>query len=63
LFISFIEYSTLEVLKFLNTKISVSAPALSKAFFVSYSQFVPGKTGINTFGLAIDVDDFILVLP
>ena len=44
------EYETLE--DFLNTKVSASAPALSKAFAVSYSQFVPGNTGINTFGRA-----------
>ena len=31
---------------------SVSAPAAAKARAVSYSQLVPGKTGINTRGLA-----------
>ena len=45
--------------KFLITKISTSAPALSKAFFVSYSQFVPGNTGTNTLGLANFVGDEI----
>ena len=34
-------------------KILLSAPARSKARAVSYSQFCPGKTGINTFGLAM----------
>ena len=29
------------------------APALSNAFALSYSQFVPGNTGINTVGCAI----------
>ena len=29
------------------------APALSNAFILSYSQFVPGNTGINTVGLAV----------
>ena len=29
------------------------APALSNAFALSYSQFVPGITGINTVGCAI----------
>ena len=34
-------------------KILLSAPARSKARAVSYSQFCPGNTGINTFGLAM----------
>ena len=38
---------------FLNTTVFVIAPASSKAFPTSYSQFVPGNTGINTLGLAI----------
>ena len=38
--------------KFLNTLTIVSAPARSNAFALSYSQFVPGNTGINTVGLA-----------
>ena len=38
--------------KFLNTLVTTLAPALSKAFVLSYSQFVPGNTGINTFGFA-----------
>ena len=37
---------------FLNTTVCTSAPAASNAFAVSYSQFVPGNTGINTFGFA-----------
>ena len=37
---------------FLNTLIVTSAPARSNAFALSYSQLVPGNTGINTFGLA-----------
>ena len=37
---------------FLNTIVCTSAPALSNAFAESYSQFVPGNTGINTFGFA-----------
>ena len=32
--------------------ISASAPAASTAFAESYSQFVPGNTGISTLGLA-----------
>ena len=32
---------------------SASAPASSRARWVSYSQFVPGKTGIIAFGRAI----------
>ena len=36
------------------------APASSKALAESYSQFVPGNAGINTFGVAIDKDDFNL---
>jgi len=38
--------------RFLNTLTIVSAPALSNALALSYSQFVPGNTGINTVGLA-----------
>ena len=38
--------------RFLNTFTIVSAPALSNAFALSYSQFVPGNTGINTVGFA-----------
>jgi len=35
-----------------NTIVSTSAPARSNAFAESYSQFVPGNTGMNTFGFA-----------
>ena len=35
-----------------TTRISVSAPAFSKARAVSYSQFVPGNTGMHTRGFA-----------
>ena len=38
--------------RFLNTLTIVSAPALSNALALSYSQLVPGNTGINTVGLA-----------
>ena len=37
-------------LKFLNTFVTTFAPARSKAFVLSYSQLVPGNTGINTSG-------------
>ena len=39
--------------RFCTTRISVSAPAFSNARFVSISQFVPGNTGMNTFGFAV----------
>ena len=39
--------------RFLNTFVITSAPALSNAFVLSYSQLVPGNTGINTVGFAI----------
>ena len=38
--------------RFLNTLTIVSAPALSNALALSYSQLVPGNTGINTVGFA-----------
>ena len=34
-------------------KISGAAPAAAIAFAESYSQFVPGNTGISTFGSAV----------
>ena len=37
-------------LKFLNTRVSTFAPARAKALALSYSQLVPGNTGINTRG-------------
>ena len=39
-------------LRFLNTLTIVFAPALSNAFALSYSQLVPGNTGMNTVGFA-----------
>ena len=42
-----------DALIFLNTFVITFAPALSNAFALSYSQFVPGITGINTVGCAI----------
>lgn len=39
--------------KFLTMTVSGSPPADKTAFALSYSQFVPGKTGIMTFGLAV----------
>ena len=38
--------------RFLNTFTMTSAPARSNAFVLSYSQLVPGNTGINTVGFA-----------
>ena len=40
------------LVRLLITKISASAPALSTAFAESYSQLVPGNTGIRTLGFA-----------
>ena len=37
------------------TRISGSAPARAKALAVSYSQLVPGKTGMMTFGFATPI--------
>ena len=52
-FIASIDFSiSLEEL-FLTTNVFTFAPAFSKAFAVSYSQFVPGNTGINTVGVAM----------
>ena len=36
-----------------NTFVVTFAPARVNAFALSYSQFVPGNTGMNTFGAAI----------
>jgi hypothetical protein len=41
------------VVRFLNTPTSTSPPAFTKAFSKSYSQFVPGNTGIYILGLTI----------
>ena len=49
------ERITCSALRFLIIKISGSAPAASNAFAVSYSQFVPGNTGIRTLGFAIPI--------
>ena len=40
-------------LMFLNTFVMTFAPARSNAFVLSYSQFVPGNTGMNTVGVPI----------
>ena len=37
----------------INGRLLIFAPSFAKAFSVSYSQFVPEKTGANTFGCAI----------
>jgi len=42
------------------TNVSVIAPALLKAFAVSYSQFVPGNTGIITLGLGTETFGFTI---
>ena len=50
--VALVEKQMKEVLskrKLLITKISGSAPALANCFAVSYSQFVPGNTGITAF--------------
>ena len=44
--------------RFLMTRISGSAPALRIALAASYSQFVPGKTGMRTLGLAALMSGF-----
>ena len=51
-FISAIENATSESFILRKTKVFATAPARSKARAVSYSQFVPGKTGMNTCGFA-----------
>ena len=45
-----------------TTMVSVSAPAIWKARSVSYSQFVPGNTGMSTRGRAIFTEAFAGVL-
>ena len=45
-----------------TTKTSASAPARSKARAVSYSQLVPGKTGMSTRGRAVFTDAVSLPL-
>ena len=39
--------------RLVKTLVTVLAPAASKALAESYSQLVPGNTGINTVGCAI----------
>jgi len=39
-------------LRFLKILVITFAPALSNALALSYSQLVPGNTGINTVGVA-----------
>ena len=51
-----------EAVRFLITIVSVIAPAFSKALAVSYSQFVPGNTGMRTRGFAILAAGLIRVL-
>ena len=50
--------STAAGVKFLITKISGLPPAFLQTFALSYSQFVPGNTGIKIFGFAILFLDF-----
>ena len=40
----------------------VLPPAFSNALWLSYSQFVPGNTGISTLGFAIETFAFFTVL-
>ena len=42
-----------EAVRLRNTFVTTEAPARSKALALSYSQLVPGKTGINTWGFAV----------
>ena len=50
--------ATAEGVRLLMTKISGTAPALFAAFAVSYSQLVPGKTGMRMRGAAKCVPHF-----
>ena len=56
--IAFTLSSISEAERFLTTTISGSAPARRNYRAVSSSQFVPGKTGINTRGFAAFVEIF-----
>lgn len=47
------ERETPSAVRLLTTKISARTPAASKAFAVSYSQFVPGNTGMSAVGRAV----------
>jgi len=44
--------STSCCVKLRKGKVETIAPSLRNAFAESYSEFVPGKIGINTFGLS-----------
>ena len=48
--------------KFLNTLIITFAPAFSKALALSYSQFVPGNTGMKILGLAKEVGTLAMLV-
>ena len=50
------EEATSAAVRLFSTNISGSAPALSKALAVSYSQLVPGNTGMRALGRAIFTD-------
>ena len=45
--------STASGVRLRKTRVSVLAPACSKTAAVSYSQLVPGKTGITTLGFPV----------
>ena len=49
---SFTERFRWSAVRLLTTNISASPPAFSTALAVSYSQFVPGNTGIRNLGLS-----------
>ena len=46
-------FATFSALRLFITNISGSAPASRMAFALSYSQLVPGKTGIKTLGFDV----------
>ena len=46
--------------RFLNTPIFVIPPSLLNALSRSYSQLVPGNTGINTLGFAILLEKLLI---
>ena len=48
-----IEFNIFSCVRLLNTPILAIPPSLLNALSRSYSQFVPGNTGINTLGFAI----------
>ena len=55
--------ATSSAVRFLITKISASPPAFSTARAESYSQLVPGNTGISTLGLLVLFAGAISHLP